>query len=147
EESTAATPDPEPSTPAATSRGVLASILRGHPRMLAVVLPLAVLSEAAEMALPILLGMIIDRGIVAGDLAVTLIGAALLIGMRLVGMLLWIYTFVESQKACMYQRHRLRVGLTGAVLDPRSRRIRRPAGEVLSIATSDADKASDVLDM
>ncbi|WP_253705421.1 ABC transporter ATP-binding protein [Brachybacterium sp. P6-10-X1] len=147
EESTAAAPAPEPSTPAAHRRGVLASILRGHPRMLALVLPLAVVSEAAEMALPILLGMVIDRGIVAGDLAVTLIGAAVIIGVRLVGMLLWIYTFVESQKACMYQRHRLRVGLTGAVLDPRSQRIRRPAGEVLSIATSDADKASDVLDM
>lgn len=147
EESTAATPAPVPSTPAAKRSGVLASILRGHPRMLAIVLPLAVVSEAAEMALPILLGVVIDRGIVAGDLTVTLIGAAILVGMRLVGMLLWIYTFVESQKACMYQRHRLRVGLTGAVLDPRSRRIRRPAGEVLSIATSDADKASDVLDM
>src|SRR5699024_8122590 len=33
------------------------------------------------------------------------------------------------------------------VLDPRSRPVRRPAGEVLSIATSDADRASDLMDM
>ncbi|GAA1488426.1 ABC transporter ATP-binding protein [Brachybacterium sacelli] len=147
EPSTAADPASESRTPAARRPGVLASVVRNHPRMLAVVLPLAAVSEAAEMVMPILLGMVIDRGIVAGDLAVTLIGAAVLIGVRLIGMLLWIYTFVESQKACMYERHRLRVGLTGAVLDPRSRLVRRPAGEVLSIATSDADKASDVLDM
>ncbi len=133
--------------PPVRTRGVMSSILRAHPRMLAVVLPLATLSEAAEMAMPILLGLVIDRGIVAGDLGLTLLGAAVLIAMRLVGMVLWVYTFLESQKACLYERHRLRVGLTGAVLDPRSRRIERPAGEVLSIATSDADKASDVLDM
>ncbi len=147
EKSTTASPARIPSVPAARRPGVLASVIRNHPRMLWVVLPLATLSEAAEMLLPILLGLVIDRGIVGGNLTFTLVGAAVVIGLRLSGMMLWIYTFLESQKACMYERHRLRVGLTGAVLDPRSRRVRRPAGEVLSIATSDADKASDVLDM
>ncbi|MBB5831869.1 putative ABC transport system ATP-binding protein [Brachybacterium aquaticum] len=125
----------------------MASIVRAHPSMLWFVVPLATVSEAAEMVLPILLGMVIDRGIVDGDLTATLLGAALVIGVRLVGTLMWVITFLASQKAVLYERHRLRVGLTGAVLDPRSRRIDRPAGEVLSIATSDADKASDVLDM
>lgn len=133
--------------PPSRRRGVLASIVRNHPRMLWLVVPLATLSEACEMVMPILLGIVIDRGIVDGDLTFTLLGAAFLIAVRFAGMLLWIYTFLMSQKACLYERHRLRVGLTGAVLDPRSRRIDRPAGEVLSIATSDVDKASDVLDM
>lgn len=115
--------------------------------MLAVILPLSTLSEAVEIAIPIVLGVIIDRGIIAGDLAFTLMGALGLVALRLMGMALWIYSFLESQKACMLERHRLRVSLTGAVLDPGSRAVARPAGEVLSIATSDADKASDVLDM
>ncbi|QNN83514.1 ABC transporter ATP-binding protein [Brachybacterium sp. Z12] len=123
------------------------SMVRGHRRMLAVVLPLATLSEGVELLMPIVLGLIIDHGVLAGDLRLTVLGALGLIVLRLIGVALWAYTFIQSQKACMFERHRLRVGLTGAVLDPRSRQVRRPAGEVLSIATSDADKASDVLDM
>ena len=123
------------------------SIVRNHRRMLAVVLPLATLSEGIELLMPIVLGLVIDHGILAGDLRLTVLGAVGLIVMRILGVLLWVWTFLQSQKACMFERHRLRVGLTGAVLDPRSLAVQRPAGEVLSIATSDADKASDLLDM
>ena len=135
------------STPRASAPGVMSSIVRGHRRMLAVVLPVATLSEGIELLMPIVLGLIIDHGVMAGDLRLTVLGALGLIGMRVLGVLAWAWTFLQSQKACMYERHRLRVGLTGAVLDPRSRPVRRPAGEVLSIATSDADQASDVLDL
>src|SRR5690625_3581357 len=115
--------------------------------MLLIVLPLATLSEGIELLMPIVLGLVIDHGVLAGDLRLTVLGALGLIALRVLGVALWTYTFIESQKACMLERHRLRVGLTGAVLDPRSRAVRRPAGEVLSIATSDADRASDVMDM
>src|SRR5690625_6767926 len=83
--------------------------------------------------MPIVLGLVIDHGVLAGDLRLTVLGALGLIALRVLGVALWTYTFIESQKACMLERHRLRVGLTGAVLDPRSRAVRRPAGEVLSI--------------
>ncbi|MGP9537582.1 ABC transporter transmembrane domain-containing protein [Brachybacterium sp. AOP43-C2-M15] len=145
-DSRSATPAAPPA-PSASAPGVMRSIVRGHRRMLAVVLPLATLSEGVELLMPIVLGLIIDHGILAGDLRLTVLGALGLIAMRVLGVLLWAWTFVQSQKACMYERHRLRVGLTGAVLDPRSRSVQRPAGEVLSIATSDADKASDVMDL
>ena len=144
---TAPIPDPASADPAAPRPGVLRSIVRAHKRMLAWVLPLAAISEGIEMLVPIGLGLVIDHGIVAGDLRVTILGALAVVALRLVGTVCWILTFLASQKACMLERHRLRVALTGAVLDPRSCRIDRPAGEVLSIATSDADKASDVLDM
>ncbi|MEU2419176.1 ABC transporter ATP-binding protein [Brachybacterium paraconglomeratum] len=135
------------SSPARPAPGVLRSIVRTHRRTLALILPLATVSEGVEMLMPIVLGLLIDHGILAGDLRLTVLGAAGLILLRVLGVLLWVWTFLLSQKAVMYERHRLRVGLTGAVLDPRSRTVRRPAGEVLSIATSDADKASDVMDM
>ena len=136
-----------PALPRASAPGVMRSIVRNHRRMLAVVLPLATLSEGIELLMPIVLGLVIDHGVLAGDLRLTVLGAVGLIAMRILGVLLWSWTFLQSQKACMFERHRLRVGLTGAVLDPRSRAVQRPAGEVLSIATSDADKASDLLDM
>ena len=145
--------DSSPAAPAATSStarpvpGVLRSIVRNHRRTLAIILPLATVSEGVELLMPIVLGLIIDHGILDQDLRLTVLGAVGLILLRVLGMLLWVWTFLLSQKAVMYERHRLRVGLTGAVLDPRSRTVRRPAGEVLSIATSDADKASDVMDM
>lgn len=110
-------------------------------------LPVATLSEGVELLTPIVLGLVIDHGVMAGDLRLTVLGALGLILLRLVGVVMWAWIFVQTQKAVMYERHRLRVGLTGAVLDPRSRPVRRPAGEVLSIATSDADKASDLMDM
>ncbi|ATG53265.1 ABC transporter ATP-binding protein [Brachybacterium vulturis] len=136
-----------PAPPRAAAPGVMASIVRAHRRMLAVVLPLATLSEGVELLTPIVLGLVIDHGVLAGDLSLTLLGALGLILLRLAGVVLWAWCFLQTQKACMFERHRLRVGLTGAVLDPRSRPVRRPAGEVLSIATSDADKASDLMDM
>ena len=136
-----------PSASPVAAPGVMRSIVRSHRRMLAIVLPLATVSEGIELLMPIVLGLIIDHGVMAGDLRLTVLGALGLILMRVIGALLWVFTFLPTQKACMFERHRLRVGLTGAVLDPRSRRVQRPAGEVLSIATSDADKASDLLDM
>ena len=145
--------DSSSAAPAATSStarpapGVLRSIVRNHRRTLAIILPLATVSEGVELLMPIVLGLIIDHGILDQDLRLTVLGAVGLILLRVLGMLLWVWTFLLSQKAVMFERHRLRVGLTGAVLDPRSRTVRRPAGEVLSIATSDADKASDVMDM
>lgn len=145
---------PSPATRASvpTSRprrrdGVLASIVRANRRLLAWVLPLSLVSEGGELLIPIAVGWVIDRGIMRGDLTFTLLGAVGVVVFRLLTMLAWRITWLASQRACQVERHRLRVGITGAVLDPRSRTAERPAGEVLSIATSDADKASDVLDM
>lgn len=115
--------------------------------MLSRVMPVSIVSEGVELLVPIALGIVIDVGIVGGSLTYTLLGALLIVLMRIGGMYAWIYVFLASQRARMETRHQVRVALTAAVLDPRSRQVQRPAGEVLSIATSDADKASDLLDM
>lgn len=134
-------PAPEPRP------GVMRSMVRNNRRMLSWVLPLSVLTEGGDMLVPVALGLIIDRGIVPGNFTVTVLGVLGLVLLRLVLMWIWIRTFIASQQGVLFERHRLRVAVTGAVLDPRSRAIDRPAGEVLSISTSDADKASDLLDM
>src|SRR5690606_33475306 len=105
----AAAASPTPAAPAAP--GVLRSILRNHRRSLAIILPLGTISEVVELLMPIMLGLIIDRGIVAGDLRLTVLGALGLILMRVLGVLLWTWTFLLSQRAVMFERHRLRVGL------------------------------------
>lgn len=123
------------------------SLLRQHRYQIPWILGASFVVELVDMALPLLLGWVIDRGILAGSLTVTLLGALGVIVVRLFSTYLWTAMFAASQRARMTERHRVRVAVTGAVLDPRSRPIQRPAGEVLSIATSDADKASDLLDM
>lgn len=123
------------------------SIVRQHRRELPWIMALSFVVEATEMAVPVLVGFVIDAGIVQGSLTVTLGGAAGIVVMRLLSTWAWIVMFAAAQRARMFERHRLRVAVTGAVLDPRSTPVDRPAGEVLSIATSDADKASDVMDM
>ncbi|MDN6303203.1 MAG: ABC transporter ATP-binding protein, partial [Brachybacterium sp.] len=105
-----------PAPPRASAPGVMASIVRRHRRMLAVMLPVATLSEGVELLTPIVLGLVIDHGVMAGDLRLTVLGARGLILLRLVGVVMWAWIFVQTQKAVMYERHRLRVGLTGAVL-------------------------------
>lgn len=115
--------------------------------MIACVVPLSLVSEGVEVLIPLGMGLVVDHGIVPGSLRITLLGVLAIIVVRVLGMYAWIATFLLSQAGRMAERHRLRVSLTAAVLDPRSRRSDRPAGEVLSIATSDADKSSDLLDM
>jgi putative ABC transport system ATP-binding protein len=135
------------STSPAPSRGVMRSIVRNHRRSIPWIMALSFVVEGVDMLVPVLMGLIIDAGIVQGSLLITVAGAAGIFALRLLSTWAWTVMFAASQRARMFERHRLRVAVTSAVLDPRSRPIERPAGEVLSIATSDADKASDVMDM
>ncbi|MGO1390464.1 MULTISPECIES: ABC transporter transmembrane domain-containing protein [Brachybacterium] len=135
-----------PSSPA-PSRGVMRSIVRNHRRSIPWIMALSFVVEGVDMLVPVLMGLIIDAGIVQGSLLVTVGGAIGIFVLRLLSTWAWTIMFAASQRARMFERHRLRVAVTAAVLDPRSKPIERPAGEVLSIATSDADKASDVMDM
>ncbi|MCL6421963.1 ABC transporter ATP-binding protein/permease [Brachybacterium sp. JHP9] len=144
---------PAPAPPAAGAPAgrppvsVMRSIVRDHRRQLPWILLGSFAVEAIDMAVPILMGLVIDAGIVHRSLSITILGALGIVALRLVSTFSWAAMFRASQRARMYQRHRLRVAVTGAVLDPRSNTVDRPAGEILSIATSDADKASDVMDM
>lgn len=143
----AAAPASRPMAAKPAPSSVMRSILRGNRSMLARVLPLSVFSEGVEILVPVAIGIVIDRGIIAGSLLATVVGALAIVAVRLLGMFAWVDLFLRSQEGRMRERHRLRVVATAAVLDPRSAPTDRPAGEVLSIATSDADKASDLLDM
>ena len=138
---------PTPSTTPVPSRGVMRSIVRNHRRSIPWIMALSFVVEGVDMLVPVLMGLIIDAGIVQGSLLVTVGGAIGIFVLRLLSTWAWTVMFEASQRARMFERHRLRVAVTAAVLDPRSRQVERPAGEVLSIATSDADKASDIMDM
>jgi putative ABC transport system ATP-binding protein len=140
-------PAADPAQAAVPRVSVMRSIVRNHRRSIPWIMATSAFVEAVDMLVPILVGIIIDVGIVRGSLAITLLGAAGIFVMRLISTWVWTLMFAASQRARLFERHRLRVAVTGAVLDPRSRPIERPAGEVLSIATSDADKASDIMDM
>ncbi|WP_232820295.1 ABC transporter ATP-binding protein [Brachybacterium sp. YJGR34] len=140
-------PAQNPVTAARPPRGVMRSIVRNHRRSLPWIMALSTVTEGVEMLIPILIGLIIDVGIVQGNLWLTVGGSVGIVVLRVLSTWAWTIMFAASQRARMFERHRLRVAVTSAVLDPRSKAVERPAGEVLSIATSDADKASDVMDM
>lgn len=128
-------------------RSILGILVRRHTGTISWLMVLSILSEFIHMAVPIALGVIIDRGILEGDLRFTVIAILVVIAVRLLAVGAWALSFYRTMEIRMSEQHKLRMALTAAVLDPTSRPIERPAGEVLSISTSDADRAPDVFDM
>lgn len=134
-------------TPSKQPPGVLASILRHQRRRLLHIMPLAMVSEAGHMAVPILLGLLVERGVLRGSVLVTVLGGAGILLVRWVATETWAHAFLSANRARLEERHRLGVAITAAVLDPRSRALERPAGEIQSIASADTEGAADLVDL
>ncbi|UEB89018.1 ABC transporter transmembrane domain-containing protein [Dermabacter jinjuensis] len=127
-------------------RSVMRAMVRRNARPLTWFMTLAMLSEAIEMAIPVGIGLVIDHGIFKANLWLTVGGAVGLAALRLLANLCWASFFEPIMEIRAREQHNLRLAVTAAALDPASRQIDRPAGEILSIATSDADRAPDVFD-
>lgn len=108
---------------------------------------LGLVNEVVVMAVPVLFGYVIDRGIMQADIAFTIFGALGVIAVRLIATWAWSTSFYGLMRIRIKEQHALRLALTAAALDPTSTPVDRPAGEVLSIATSDADRAPDIFDL
>lgn len=128
-------------------RSVMRAMVRRNARPLTWFMVLAMASEAINMFIPIGIGLVIDHGIFKANLWLTVGGAAGLAGLLLLSNWCWARFFEPIMEIRAREQHNLRLAVTAATLDPASRQIDRPAGEILSIATSDADRAPDVFDM
>lgn len=128
-------------------RSVMRAMVRRNARPLTWFMVLAMASEAINMFIPIGIGLVIDHGIFKANLWLTVGGAAGLAGLLLLSNWCWARFFEPIMEIRAREQHNLRLAVTAAALDPASRQIDRPAGEILSIATSDADRAPDVFDM
>ncbi|MEI4281127.1 ABC transporter ATP-binding protein [Klenkia terrae] len=134
--------DPHPSTPGA----LLRRSLRRHPRRLGWATVLLSLHQTCEALVPVAIGVTIDRAVATGSLPalVASLGATALL-------------FVVLSQAYRYgarhvvtgwftETHQLRVEIAARVLDPHGLRGAPPTGELLSIATNDAEKTGRVIE-
>ncbi|WP_218042001.1 ABC transporter ATP-binding protein [Streptomyces abyssomicinicus] len=126
-------------------RAVFAASLRRHRGRLSVGWLLLALHQAAEAAVPIAIGLIIDRAVATGDLtALSWSVAALAV---LFTVLTLAYRFGSRQGVTSLEReaHLLRVEVAHAALDPRGRRTGLRTGELLAVASSDTQRTSLVI--
>jgi putative ABC transport system ATP-binding protein len=104
------------------------------------------LHQVCEAAVPILIGVIIDRAVATGDTG----RLALWVGL-LAGLFILLTTAYRNgarllMKAIAEEGHTLRLEVTARILHPRGLRTDLRAGDLLTVSTSDADNISYVLD-
>ncbi|WP_217251127.1 ABC transporter ATP-binding protein [Streptomyces sp. AC602_WCS936] len=105
------------------------------------------LYQAGETAFPIALGLIVEhtmRDRSPGSLGVSI--AALAVIITTVS-LSWRFGMRVLQKANTTEAHRWRVRVAGCGLQPVARDVDLKSGEVLTIATEDADQTADIIEV
>ncbi|MFG2323312.1 ABC transporter ATP-binding protein [Streptomyces sp. NPDC048568] len=105
------------------------------------------LYQAAETAFPIALGLIVEhtmRDRSPGRLGVSIGALAVIITTV---SLSWRYGMRVLQKANTTEAHRWRVRVAGRGLQPVAQDIDLKSGEVLTIATEDADQTADIIEV
>ncbi|MFJ6074066.1 ABC transporter ATP-binding protein [Streptomyces sp. NPDC093065] len=126
-------------------RALFASSLRRHSGRLAAGWLLLALHQAAEAAVPIAIGLIIDRAVATGDrtaLAWSVAGLAVLFTVLA---LAWRNGARHGVTSLEREAHLLRVDVARAALDPRGRRTGLRTGELLAVASSDAQKTALII--
>lgn len=103
--------------------------------------------QLSEAMVPVLIGVTIDRGVATGDVGAFVVWAAALVGLFVV--LSYSYRFGArvGMRAIETEVHQLRVEIAEHALDARGVRTDRLAGEMLSLATSDAEEVGYALRM
>ncbi|WP_207311149.1 ABC transporter ATP-binding protein [Lentzea alba] len=103
--------------------------------------------QAAETAVPILLGVIVEFALRGGQLSS--LGLALLaLGLVMATVSYsWRFGMRILQKANTTEAHRWRVAVADHGLQPVARDVDLKSGEVLAIATEDADQTADIIEV
>lgn len=128
-----------------TSAQVLRRSVRRHRGRLALGVFWLSLHQATEAAVPIAIGVFVDQAVSTGKLKPLLWCVLMLFALFAVLSNAWKTGARQVVRAIENETHLLRLELAGRVLDPRGHQTGLKAGELLSIATSDAEKASLVL--
>nr|WP_278312518.1 ABC transporter ATP-binding protein [Lolliginicoccus levis] len=126
---------------------LLARALSRHRRPLVGATVLVSLHQAAEAAVPIAIGIIVDRAIASGDLRFLVLALAALAALFLVLTYSWRFGARIVVAAVQRESHALRVEVAGRILDPRGIRAPLKAGELTTISTTDADNTAWFLDL
>ncbi|MFG1927175.1 ABC transporter ATP-binding protein [Cryptosporangium sp. NPDC048952] len=102
--------------------------------------------QICETTVPILIGVIVDSAVSTGDRGnlVGWIGA--LAGLFTALTLAYRFGARHLLRAIAEEAHQLRMEVSAKILDPRGIETDLPAGELLTVSTSDADNTSELLD-
>ncbi|BAH53055.1 ABC transporter ATP-binding protein [Rhodococcus opacus] len=108
---------------------------------------LVCLHQVAETLVPISIGVIVDRAVATGDLLALAVWLCALALLFLVLTAAWRYGARFIVVAMQNEAHQLRMEVAHRILDPRGVRTDLRAGELLSVSTSDADRAAWIADI
>lgn len=134
---------PPTTTVPSTARQLLIRGYRRHKRAVLLSLVLRGIHQAGELGVPLLIGVIIDKAISTGDVRQLAFWLAVLGVDFLVLSLGWRFGARFEYNATQHEMHLLRGEIAAHVLHDRGARTDQLPGELLSIATSDADKAAN----
>ncbi|MFD7953948.1 ABC transporter transmembrane domain-containing protein [Streptomyces ardesiacus] len=130
-----------------TGSGILRTALRRNVGAMVWGTLLMGLYQAGETAFPIALGLIVEHTMRHRSLeALGLSVAALAVIITTVS-LSWRFGMRILQKANTTEAHRWRVRVAGAGLQPVARDVDLKSGEVLTVATEDADQTADIIEV
>ncbi|WP_433165953.1 ABC transporter ATP-binding protein [Kribbella sp. CA-247076] len=120
------------------------AVRRHRGRMTVGVLVLS-LHQATEAAVPVAIGLFVDRAVATGEVEPLIWCVLMMIVLFAVLSNAWKTGARQVVRAIEYETHALRLEIARRVLDPRGHRTGLRSGELLSIATSDAEKAALVM--
>ncbi|MQW75260.1 ATP-binding cassette domain-containing protein [Nocardioides sp. dk4132] len=142
----AAAPPVLPSGPAPTTPGALLrrTVCR-HARTLAGASALVTVWQVAELMVPVLIGVVIDRAVVTGDGWQMLLWAGVFALHFVVLSLSYRFGARMGNRALHTESHALRTEVSAHVLSGRGARADRLPGDVVSIATADAEMVAFVV--
>ncbi|MGW6692624.1 ABC transporter ATP-binding protein [Rhodococcus sp. NPDC054953] len=134
--------------PTGTGGGaILRRTVRRHRGRLTSGTALLAVHQLAETLVPIAIGWIVGRAIAPSSSSALVWSITGLAALFLVLTLAWRFGAQLIVRAMQQEAHLLRVEVAGRILDPRGVRTELRAGELLTVATSDAERASWILDI
>jgi putative ABC transport system ATP-binding protein len=125
---------------------VLRRALRRQGRPLSIGSVLICAHQTCEALVPILIGVAVDRAIAPGDRTGLIGWIAALAGLFLVLTTVYRQGARQLMKAIAEEAHLLRMEVSGKFLHPRGIQSEMPAGELLTVSTSDCDNVSYLMD-
>lgn len=128
----------------ATAAGVQWRALRRHRTRIAGSLVLLCAHQATEAAVPVAIGLIIDRAVATGDAVAIVVSVAGLAVLFTALSMAWRYGARLSYTAMERETHLLRVEVAERALDPRGLKGSR-SGELIAVASGDAEAAGLVI--
>ncbi|MFB8439897.1 ABC transporter ATP-binding protein [Streptomyces niveus] len=138
------TPDPKRPSPGSD---ILRTALRRNVGAMAKGTGLMGLYQAAETAFPIALGLIVEHTMQDRSLGALGLSIAALAVIITTVSLSWRFGMRTLQKANTTEAHRWRVRVAECGLQPVARDVDLKSGEVLTIATEDADQTADIIEV